>query len=518
MKNTVVKGLKEQVEEKIAFILSSLDRDPFSKTSGCFDRLFWAWKLKDFPDATLQRMVYPLVAYYYRVDNSFCEKEIFLSWIMRSFEYLTKIQHKDGSFDQAFPNEHSHGATAFLLYDLARAYQMMNADLNTSEKASIVNILEAMGHFLIRNDEKHGIISNHLLGAAAALEALYSLTENVEYRKRASYYLERVFSNQSPEGWFLEYGGADPGYQTLAIYYLAQYYLETGEKNALLSLEKAIDFISFFIHPDGSFGGEYGSRNTEILYPGGLAIVADQIPLAKSILRFMIDKIETGKTVALESVDVGNISPLIGNYLEVILREAIEKGKTGHEIPFKRDPFTKEFKDAGLVIYNGESNYAVIGISKGGVIKEFDKLQGARLRDDCGYIGKLRIGELVSTQRLCKPTYKLAERRLSIWADFYQMKQHIPDPYKFLVLRVLNLTLGKLHFFRETMKKLFVKTLIMNSKKIPFRVLREIAFDSPLEVTDRIEPEGSVDRFLLLEHGIKFSTIHMASAKYWHYQ
>jgi hypothetical protein len=518
MRSTVVKGLTEQVEERIAFILSSLDRDPFSKTSGCFDRLFWAWKLKDYPDATLQRIIYPLVAYYYRVDNFFCEKKVFLSWIMRSCEYLSKIQHRDGSFDQAFPNEHSHGATAFLLYDLARTYQIINNDLSASQKKPIANTLEAMGSFLIRNNEEHGLISNHLLGAAAGLQVLYRLTGNEQYKKRASYYLENVLSNQCAEGWFLEYGGTDPGYQTLAIYYLAQYYQETGNKNALLSLEKAIDFISFFIHPDGSFGGEYGSRNTEIFYPGGFAIVKDQIPLAKSILCFMIDKIETGKTVGLQSVDVGNLSPLLGNYFEVIFRDARQKSKASNEIPFKREPFMKEFKDAGLVIYNGESNYAVIGASKGGVIKEFDKKHGTKLRDDCGYIGQLRNGELVSTQRLCKPTYKLTDGKLSMWADFYQIKQHIPDPYKFLVLRVLNLTLGKLHFVRETMKKLFVKTLIINSKKVPFRVLREIVLDSPLEVKDRIEPKGSEDRFLLLEHGIKFSTIHMASAKYWHHQ
>ena len=103
-------------------------------------------------------------------------------------------------------------------------------------------------------------------------------------------------------------------------------------------------------------------------------------------------------------------------------------------------------------------------------------------------------------------------------ADFYQIKEQIPDPYKFLVLRILNLTLGKLHFVRETMKRLFVKTLIMNSKKVPLRVLREISFDFPLEVKDRVEPESSEDKFLLLEHGIKFSTIHMASAKYWQHQ
>jgi len=187
MRSTGAKGLTEQVEEKIAFVLSSLDRDPFSKTLGCFERLFWGWKLKDYPDATLQRLIYPLVTYYYRIDSSFCEKQVFLPWAIRSFEYLRKIQHRDGSFDQAFPNEHSHGATAFLLYDLARTYQMMNEDLNASAKKPILKTLEDMGNFLIRNEEKHGLISNHLLGAVAGLQVLYTLTGNEQYRRRATY-------------------------------------------------------------------------------------------------------------------------------------------------------------------------------------------------------------------------------------------------------------------------------------------------------------------------------------------
>jgi hypothetical protein len=518
MRSASATGLTMQVEDKIALVLSSLDRDPFSKTSGCFDRLFWAWKLKDYPDATLQRLIFPLVTYFYRIDSSFCEKRVLLTWLIRSFEYLRKIQHRDGSFDQAFPNEHSHGATAFLLYDLARTYQMMNVDLNISARKPILKILEDMGNFLIRNEEKHGLISNHLFGAAAGLQVLYRLTGNEKYRKRAGYYSDKIISNQSPEGWFPEYGGADPGYQTLAIYYLAQYYSETGDKSALLSLEKAIEFISYFVHPDGSFGGEYGSRNTEIFYPGGLALVQDQIPLAKPILAFMIDNTEIGKAVGLQSIDTENLAPLLNNYLELIILGGKRQVESSSKIPFMRDLFTKEFEDAGLVIYNGKANYAVIGISKGGVIKEFDKKDGTKLLDDCGFIGKLKNGGLVSTQRLSKPAYKLTEKQLSVRADFYQIKQPVPDPYMFLVLRIFNLTLGRISFIREAIKKLFVKKLIMNSKKVPLRVFREISFNSPLEIKDRIEPEGSEDRFLLLEHGIKFSTIHMASAKYWQYQ
>jgi len=379
--------------------------------------------------------------------------------------------------------------------------------------------MRKMGDYLITHDEKHGFISNHLSGAAAGLQALYKITRDERYKDRASFYVDRVLSKQSSEGWYMEYGGADPGYQTLAIYYLANYYFETKNKVVQESLKKAIEFSSYFIHPDGSFGGEYGSRNTEIFYPGGFALLKKEIPLAKSVLSFMIDKIERGITVNLNTIDIGNLAPLMNNYLDITEYDKKKINAYHHEnIPFRKKPFMKNFKDAGIVIYNGEKNYAVIGMSKGGVIKEFDKNIGIKLRDDCGYIGKLKTGKLVSTQNLSRPDYVLNVNHLQMQADFYEIKQSVPDPQKFLLLRFFNLTLGHVHWIRESVKRVLVKTLLSNSKKVKHKLARKVSFAFPLEVEDHIEPEVSEDKFEYLKHGIKFSSIHMASSKYYYRQ
>ena len=70
-----IQTIEGQIQHKIDYILSKLDRDPFSRTAGSFDRLYWGWKLKDYPDATLQRLVYPLTKYYYKVENDSCDEE-----------------------------------------------------------------------------------------------------------------------------------------------------------------------------------------------------------------------------------------------------------------------------------------------------------------------------------------------------------------------------------------------------------------------------------------------------------
>jgi hypothetical protein len=376
-----------------------------------------------------------------------------------------------------------------------------------------------MADYLVKYDETHALISNHLLGAAAGLQLFHRIGKDDRCEKRAAFYIDKVLARQSPEGWYEEYGGADPGYQTLALYYLANYFNETGSERVFNSLVRGVDFISYFVHPDGSFGGEYGSRNTEIFYPGGLSLLQNEITEAASLLDFMIDSIQQGRTVNLNSIDTGNLAPLMNNYLELMRhRPEGDNRETGKVIPFVGRPFVKEFKEAGIVIYNGEETYAVIGISKGGVIKEFDKKRGTIVRDDCGYIGSLKGGEKVSTQNLCIPRYSLSESRLIIEADFFTLKLPALDSYSFLLLRLFNLSLGRIRVTRERIKRALVKKLIVNQKKSSFKLTRTLFLASPLEVKDRIEPENTEDTFVYLEHGLKFSTIHMASARYWYYK
>ena len=50
------------------------------------------------------------------------------------------------------------------------------------------------------------------------------------------------------------------------------------------ALVKIIEFLSNFIHPDGTVGGEYGSRSTSFLAPHGFAFNIDNTDLASAVL------------------------------------------------------------------------------------------------------------------------------------------------------------------------------------------------------------------------------------------
>ncbi|MFW6308316.1 MAG: hypothetical protein ACOC08_06715, partial [Campylobacterales bacterium] len=97
--------IKTQIDSKLYHMLSCLDRDPLSRTYGCFDRLYWGWKLKDYTDITLQRMVYPTTKIL--LNNDMLDDK-HLEWILASVKFIDKKLHSDGSIDQAFFGEHSH--------------------------------------------------------------------------------------------------------------------------------------------------------------------------------------------------------------------------------------------------------------------------------------------------------------------------------------------------------------------------------------------------------------------------
>ena len=77
--------------------------------------------------------------------------------------------------------------------------------------------------------------------------------------------------------------GADPGYQTLAIYYLYHAWRLTGNTELLTSLRLSGEFLTYFVHPDGTIGGLYGSRNTEVFYPGGIVAMSTELPVYKKL-------------------------------------------------------------------------------------------------------------------------------------------------------------------------------------------------------------------------------------------
>ena len=370
--------------------LTELDRDPFSYTYGCFDREYWAWATKDFSNFDLQRAIYPITcAYLHEFDgNSWYHESRIRDWIKAAFQYCRNVQHSNGSFDHHYPNEFSVVGVAFPLAELGLAFKMLDetGGFSTDERKDWIDFFAKCSGFLCKVDESHGFISNHRLGAVCGLYITSKLTGEKRFGDRADELLQTVIENTSKEGWPLEYTGADPGYQTLDTNFMAHYYKVSKDESFLQNVVlPSLNFLIYFFHPDGSVGGEYGSRNCPLYYPGGFEVFANYFGVAETIAQLGAKAIQTGYSPALGSHDIRNFIPMMSSY-SLALTTCLEQDLPAQPIspPFERE-FERYWPDAGIFVRSDQYRYAIIGCSKGGVAKIFNKESGRIEASHSGY-------------------------------------------------------------------------------------------------------------------------------------
>ena len=195
---------------RVLRLLSTGDRDD-PPTCGCFTALL-GLEFTDFAGARFQEAAYGM-AHCYRGAGSgmLAGHPKALEWTRACMMYWRSLAHRDGSFDEAYPFEHSLAATAFTAFYVGEAFALVGEELSSNERWELRRTFARAGDWLIRNDEHHGVLSDHLAAAAAALATIERITEDHRYGNRARHFLRRIYARQSPEGWYEEYGGADPG-------------------------------------------------------------------------------------------------------------------------------------------------------------------------------------------------------------------------------------------------------------------------------------------------------------------
>ena len=322
-------------------VLGLMDREPYSPTLGCCDRVYWAWKFTDFPGARFQEALCVL-GFLYATDfegNSYYNNSGLLKWIESGLRYWTSIQYPDGSFDEAYPYERSLAATAFTTFYVGEALNFIGNALPADVREQTRATMGKAGAWLCRNNETHGFLSNHLAAAAAALLHVYRETGDEPFAERSRYFIQRILSHQSDEGWYDEYGSADPGYQTHGSFYLARYWQQTQDQTLLDSLDRATDFLARFVHPDGSIGGEYASRNTQTYYPAAFEMLATRSSAAAWVAEYMRPTVFSGSAADLRGVDVYNYFPFLNN---MVFAYTSSKANTGQPTTAAEEPGSNE--------------------------------------------------------------------------------------------------------------------------------------------------------------------------------
>ncbi len=277
---TVSRDLFAQIAiSQVLKILTLCDRNPHSPTYGCFDRNFWHYKTSDFPSGMSQEFVLPLALAYHTdlPGNPFYQEEAIRNWVEAGILYAAESSHKDGSCDDYFPFERAGGAAAFSLLACVKSYQLLGLD-----NYNALTFFEKRADWLANHHES-GQLTNHQALIVLCLEMTSQLLKTSKWDRAKALRLEKVLDWQHDEGWFVEYEGFDPGYHTLTISCLAEYYQHKPDGRLREALRKAVALAAQFVHPDGSFGGEYGSRNTYNFFPHGFELIGQWMPEALAI-------------------------------------------------------------------------------------------------------------------------------------------------------------------------------------------------------------------------------------------
>src|SRR5687767_336810 len=238
---------------QIPKILTLQDRNAHSRTYGCFDRNFWHYKIIDFPSGMSQEFVWPLALAYMLpiAGNPYYHQPAIKEWVEAGLHYAARSAHADGSCDDYFPFEKAAGAAAFTLLASLESYALLN--LHNPE---LLDFFSLRADWLANHHES-GRLTNHQALIVLCLERAGELLKTNRWEAFKEARIKKVLEWQNEEGWFQEYEGADPGYHTLTIGLLARYYELKPSPALKTAIEKAVRFAAHFVHPDGSFGGEY---------------------------------------------------------------------------------------------------------------------------------------------------------------------------------------------------------------------------------------------------------------------
>jgi hypothetical protein len=264
-------------------------------------------------------------------------------------------------------------------------------------------------------------------------------------------------------------------------------------------------------------GGEYGSRNTEFYFPGGFEILAATLSDAAQIAHFMREPIVEQTMVGLSTVDAYNFLPMLNSYL-FAADNAIDLDGAIVSLPCQQIG-EWSFPDAGLVVKSTPTYYAVLGLSKGGVLKLYDRTTQRLVLSDCGYWATLPRNKVVSSQSLSRlPIWQHLTDVISIESDFVEVNQRVQTCSLFIGFRLFSLTLGRIPAAAYWLKSLLVNALVRRRRPVKLRLHRRVHLArASIQILDEITSLGKLS-VLTLRRGWKFSTIHMGSSRYFQAQ
>jgi hypothetical protein len=466
----------EAALREIPKLLTLEDRNPHSPSYGCFDRNYWHYKVADFPCGMSQEFVWPL-ALALQSDfpgNSYRGNAMVRDYVRAGILFAVRSSHADGSCDDYFPNERALGASAFSLLACAEAYQLIGMQ---SDEA--LEFFQRRAGWLSRRHET-GRLSNHHGLVALCLDVVSRLCKIDNFATARDERLAELLAWQTSEGWFPEYDGFDPGYDTLTLSCLARLHQANPTAQLENAIRSSVSLLANFVHPDGSFGGEYGSRNTYNFFPHGFELAGRWLPDALAINDRFLSGLRAGRAPCYSDDRI--IGHHLWNYLLAARDYVIERPQQTIARPGRI-----ELAQAGIVIDRRETTELYVALNKGGILKLFRNAQLAL--SDTGISLRMRDGQTAVAHLIDNYQRDIKEDRVSVSGQMGWSKQKQLTPLRLVLLRLLNVTIGR--FAPNALRVLLQRMLVTGKTTAPFRFERTMEWNgSGWSITDQIEAKS----------------------------
>jgi len=505
-------------------LLSLLDRDPFSPTLGCFDRPYWHYKtVVDFPSATYQQGLLPLALLYRNElpENPCYGRPWALGAVCAAMRFWTQLQNRDGSFNEWYPGEHSHVATAFTAYAVSEALLTLGDEVPAADRNPALDALLRAARWLTRNVDRRVI--NHSAGALAALYNVHLLAPERGILTGVRRYVDVLREGQDEEGWFCEYGGADVGYQGVTLDYLAKYHDRSRDPEVVGLIDRGLAFFARFVYPDGTCGGPIGSRSTRYVLPHGLEILNQRWPQASDILALLARGLSRGTAIGPEQVDdryftffffpnlVQACVVAAGNPGEEATQDTAGPAAAGLPEGFSLD----HFPNSGLLAAGNRHYQIRANLKKGGVMGIH--AGGTPIYSDAGYFGELTGGRVVGTNWLNPDTKveRLRDGAVSLQTRFVLMDYRYPLKRFLIPFRLFNATVGRSGRLMQVFNRVIKFLLVFPRRVAPIALVRSIRFSSrEVSIRDDIRVMNNV-RLQRLVRLADAATGHVPTSRYW---
>lgn len=510
---------------------SCWNRDPASPSFGSFDRPYWGWKFKDFSDATSQYAVKLAVEY-----ARLMERTSALPFLLEGYvDYCSQIQLKDGSFDQCYPYERTPGVVYDILSTLIYVRKSPYLVSSLAQK-KLEKVIRMAASFALRVDEKHGHIANHFAQYAFELLHYAEYAGDDRALRRGENYLERLFSLQDrEEGWFKEYSGPDAGYQTRTLRYLVKCAEITGKDEIWEISKKAAEFAAFLLMPDGSIHPMLGSRSTALLYPSGFEALgkrfsAFEVLAVRVRLAWEEEKVPLPSWIDFSNAvrladDARDAAALLGDSMASTAEEKNSKQSLCQDIAAKNQQ-SRHFQNAGIVLVRDAGVSMYIGYAQGGVVIVYRRLENTMWElcfEDSGYVLRDEKNRAAWLTRMpgSGTLVEISENRWLMRLVFYPSRHDELTPLRFILLRILNVTVLRAQTAADIFRKIVVSRLMSARKPLPVEVLREVCIrDGGVHITDKIHGLQKIlkSKNLKLYRCRRSTGLHMATARYFQHQ